>query len=174
MSFAKLDNLTADIVLRRVCPLSPPSASPMTAEVATAVDAGQVSHGQSSLKQRRRRRQQHNRRYCTAHIYAIERAGWGGVSFCWKAAAAGRNGVAIAAALVVKFAREGKQADIEREAAVYEYLESVSSQATGACPTALAWPRFYGFFIGSGFTTIVLEHTGEPLTDWATLSCAER
>ncbi len=96
------------------------------------------------------------------------------MSYCWTVTVAGRNGAATAAALVVKFARQGKQADIEREAAVYEYLESVSSQATELCPTTLAWPRFYGYFLGSGFTTIVLEHTGEPLTDWAQLSYAER
>jgi hypothetical protein len=65
--------------------------------------------------------------------------GWGGVSFCWKAAAAAA--APAATALVVKFAREGMQTDIRREAAVYEYLGRVHQRAAGDRRTTVAWPR---------------------------------
>jgi hypothetical protein len=166
MSFEKRDSYTADIVLRRLRPLQLPVASTSVNDIGKARSASDAPSNRIAAGERRRRR---GRKQRETLIYAVAAIGWGGISFCWKTVVADDG-----AQLVVKFAREGMQAEIQREAAVYDHLRRVSCEAEGSSAMSVAWPQCYGLFAGSGFTALVIDFVGEPLYDWGMLQEGEK
>ncbi len=164
MSFARRSAYTADVVLHRVRPPQSHAVAPdASSDIVTAHVASRA------FKHVQRRRGQKKQR--SLLIYAEAAIGWGGVSFCWKAQVAAGDG----ALLAVKFAREGMQADLEREAAIYGHLgRRGGGAATAGSAMAAGWPSCYGLFAGSGFTALVIDYVGEPLHDWSMLAEAEK
>jgi hypothetical protein len=167
MSFARRSAYTADIVLHRVRPPQSHAVLPDTSSSVTVHVASRASRFRREFKQSQQRCSQKQR---SLLIYAETAIGWGGVSFCWKAQVAAGDG----AMLVVKFAREGMHADLEREAAIYGHLGGRGGAATGSGVMESDWPCCYGLFSGSGFTAIVVDYVGEPLHDWSMLAKEEK
>jgi hypothetical protein len=167
MSFSRRSAYTADIILHRVRPPPSHAVVPNASSGITVHVASRTSSFCHAVKQLQRRRGPKQR---SLLLYAETAIGWGSVSFCWKAQVAAGDG----AMLVVKFAHEGLQADLEREAAIYGHLGGRGGAATGSGVMTSDWPCCYGLFSGSGFTGIVVDNVGEPLYDRSMLAKEEK